>query len=63
MPHFVSLTWTGSTSLNIAGYNVYRGSVSGGPYTRITSSLVAVTSFTDSTVLSWPDLLLRLHDG
>jgi hypothetical protein len=50
VPHFVSLSWTASTSLNIAGYRVYRGSASGGPYTLVTSSLVAGTTFTDSTV-------------
>jgi hypothetical protein len=49
-PHFVSVTWTGSTSPRIAGYNVYRGSVLGGPYTKIASSLTAATSFIDSTV-------------
>jgi hypothetical protein len=52
-PHFVSLTWTASTSLNIAGYNVYRGAAASGPYTKITASLVvAGTSYTDSTVLA-----------
>jgi hypothetical protein len=53
VPHFVLLNWTASTSSNIAGYNVYRGSVSGGPYTKISSSLVvAGTSYTDSSVLA-----------
>jgi len=50
VPHFVSLSWTASTSLDIAGYNVYRGSASGGPYTLLNSSLVLGTAFTDSTV-------------
>ena len=34
----------------MSGYNVYRSTVSGGPYTRLTSSLNASTSFVDSTV-------------
>ncbi len=47
--HNVSLTWTASPSA-VAGYNVYRGTVSGGPYTKITPSLVAGTSYLDATV-------------
>jgi hypothetical protein len=50
VPHFVSLSWTASTSSNIAGYNVYRGSASSGPFTIVNSSLVAGTAFTDTTV-------------
>jgi Abnormal spindle-like microcephaly-assoc'd, ASPM-SPD-2-Hydin len=48
--HSVSLTWNASTSSNVVGYNVYRGTVSGGPYTRINSSLETSTSDTDNTV-------------
>jgi len=32
------------------GYNVYRGSQSGGPYTKINSALDASTIYTDSSV-------------
>jgi fibronectin type 3 domain-containing protein len=49
--HSVALTWTASTS-TISGYNVYRGAVSGGPYTKINSSPVAILTYSDSTVLS-----------
>src|SRR5215471_10667372 len=45
----VGLTWNASTS-TVAGYNAYRGNQSGGPYTRLNSSLVATTAYTDSTV-------------
>jgi hypothetical protein len=45
----VSLSWTPSTS-TVAGYNVYRSEVSGGPYSRLDSSIVAADSYTDSTV-------------
>ena len=48
--HTVSLTWNASTSQNITGYNVYRGTVSGGPYGKINSALDPNTSYTDSTV-------------
>ena len=49
--HSVALSWTASTS-TVSGYNVYRGTASGGPYTRINSSLVGTLSYTDSTVQS-----------
>jgi hypothetical protein len=49
--HSVALSWNASTS-TVAGYNVYRGTVSGGPYAKINSSLVTTLSYTDSTVQS-----------
>jgi hypothetical protein len=47
--HSVALTWNASTS-TVAGYNVYRSTVSGSSYALINSSLVAVLNYTDSTV-------------
>jgi hypothetical protein len=47
--HSATLSWTASTS-TVVGYNVYRGTVSGGPYTRVNGSLVTVVTFTDTTV-------------
>lgn len=49
--HSVTLNWTASTS-TVAGYNVYRGTISGGPYTILNSSLVIGTTYTDSTVVA-----------
>lgn len=49
--HSVDLSWTASTS-TVAGYNIYRGGVSGGPYSRINSGVDASTIYTDGTVLS-----------
>jgi hypothetical protein len=49
--HSVALTWNASASA-VAGYNVYRGTVSGGPYAKINSTLVTPLSYTDSTVQS-----------
>jgi fibronectin type 3 domain-containing protein len=47
--HNVSLSWDPSTS-TVAGYNIYRGSRSGGPYAQLNSSPQPATSFTDSMV-------------
>jgi fibronectin type 3 domain-containing protein len=46
--HSVDLSWTG-TSTDV-GYNVYRGSQSGGPYAKINSALNASTTYIDSSV-------------
>ena len=51
LAHSATLSWTASTS-TVIGYNVYRGPVSGGPYTLVNSSLVAGTQYVDSTVLA-----------
>jgi hypothetical protein len=47
--HSATVNWNASTSA-VIGYNVYRGSVSGGPYQKINTPLDAATTFTDSTV-------------
>jgi len=47
--HSVTLTWTPSTSA-VSGYNVYRGTQKGGPYTKITSSLVSGSTFDDTNI-------------
>ena len=47
--HVVDLSWQASTS-TVAGYNVYRGTVSGGPYTKVNSSLISGTAYMDTTV-------------
>lgn len=49
--HSVSLKWS-DTSSGVSGYNVYRGTVSGGPYGRLNGSLDAGTSYTDQAVTS-----------
>jgi len=36
----------------VTGYNVYRSTTSGGTYTKINTSLVTGTSYTDATVVS-----------
>jgi Abnormal spindle-like microcephaly-assoc'd, ASPM-SPD-2-Hydin len=49
--HNVALAWNPSVS-QVAGYNVYRGTVSGGPYSKLNRSVNASTVFTDSSVQS-----------
>lgn len=47
--HTVTLSWTDSSS-GVSGFNVYRSSTSGGPYTRVNSNLISGTSFSDNAV-------------
>jgi len=37
--YYLQLTWTDSTDPNSASVNVYRATVSGGPYTKIASGV------------------------
>jgi hypothetical protein len=50
--HSVDLTWTASTSSGVIGYNIYRATVSGGPYSILDSAPVSADAYTDSTVQS-----------
>jgi hypothetical protein len=47
--HTVALNWIASPS-TVVGYNVYRGTQSGGPYAQTNSSLVAGTTYSDSSL-------------
>ncbi len=47
--HAVTLSWTPGSS-SYEGFNVYRGSAPGGPYSRVDSSMIPTTSYTDSNV-------------
>jgi hypothetical protein len=49
--HTVALSWDPSTS-QVIGYNIYRGTVSGGPYAKLNSSIDANTAYTDNSVQS-----------
>ena len=48
--HSVALSWDASTSTDVVGYYVSRGTQSGGPYARLTSSPITATVYTDSSV-------------
>ncbi len=48
--HSVAISWNASTSSGVQGYNVYRASVSGGPYTKISPALTSNTlTYTDGS--------------
>jgi hypothetical protein len=49
--HSVTLNLAPNSS-NVAGFNVYRSSVSNGPYTKLNSPLVTSATYMDSTVLA-----------
>ena len=50
-PHFVSLAWS-ETSSGVVGYNVYSSTQPTGPATKLTSTPVGTTAYTDNTVQS-----------
>jgi hypothetical protein len=50
--HSIVLTWAASTSAGITGYDVYRGTAAGGPYTLLITTPDPSTSYTDNTVQS-----------
>jgi hypothetical protein len=49
--HSVGLSWSPGDS-NVIGYNLYRGTASGGPFQKINSALDASTNYADNTVTS-----------
>lgn len=49
--HTVSLAWSPSAS-SVIGYHVYRGTSSGGPYSRVSASAIGGLDFSDTTISS-----------
>jgi subtilisin family serine protease len=47
---YVDLSWAASELEIVAGYNIYRASESGGPYSRLNPSIVTETSYLDTSV-------------
>jgi len=47
--HLAALSW-GSVGALAIGYNIYRGTTSGGPYGRVNTALDGNTTYTDSAV-------------
>ena len=50
MAHSIGLSWTASTD-TVDGYNVYRGATAGSESTKLNTSLIVGTTFTDSSPL------------
>lgn len=50
--HSVDLNWTASSSSNVTGYHVYRGTQSSGPYSKLTATPINGTTYTDLAVVS-----------
>lgn len=48
--HSVTLSWNAGTG--VVGYNIYRGTISGGPYSLLNPALNSTTTYTDGTVIS-----------
>jgi subtilisin family serine protease len=46
----VSLDWADNSESDLAGYNVYRSTTSGGGYTKVNGALVTSSAYLDSTV-------------
>lgn len=44
------LGWNASSDADLAGYHVYRATQASGPYSRVNSSLLSVTSYQDSNL-------------
>ena len=54
-PPSVVLSWTPGaavTGVTVVGYNIYRGTQTGGPYAKLNSVPVALTQYTDTTVVA-----------
>jgi hypothetical protein len=46
----VTLTWSPNQEQDIAGYNIYRSTISGSSYIRINTTLITTTVYTDSNL-------------
>jgi hypothetical protein len=50
LTHNVTINWIASSSTGVVGYNVYRSSVAGGPYTKVNAGLITGTGWIDYSV-------------
>ncbi len=55
----VALSWSASPDSALMGYHVYRSTAASGPFTRLTSSPIAATTFTDSATVSGAIYMVR----
>ena len=50
--HSSTLNWIQSSGAGVTGNNVYRGTTTGGPYTKIFTSVNPIITYTDTNVLA-----------
>jgi len=55
----VTVNWTASKDSAVLGYHLYRAPSANGPFTRLTSSLLAATTYADSTAFNGAVYLVR----
>jgi fibronectin type 3 domain-containing protein len=48
----VSLNWNDNNESDMNGYNAYRSTTSGGPYTKLNGSLLVSSAYTDNSVIN-----------
>lgn len=48
----VDLDWNDNTEEDLAGYNVYRGTISGGPYSQMNGALVVSSAYSDTSAVN-----------
>jgi fibronectin type 3 domain-containing protein len=48
----ITLDWSNNTELDLAGYNIYRSTISGSGYVKLNSSLLSGSDYTDVNVSS-----------
>jgi hypothetical protein len=59
--HSATLSWTASIdAATIAGYNAYRGTKSGGPYTKLNLTPITGLVFVDQTFIPGQDFYYAL---
>lgn len=50
--HSSATSWSASPSTTTVGYNLYRSTTSGGPYTKLNTALITGLSYKDTTVVT-----------
>lgn len=48
----IALDWSDSSAESLSGYDVFRATVNGGPYTKINGSIVTSSQYADSAVIA-----------